>query len=174
VGFVGKYGKYVDQIGVLLAPIAGATPGASSPNKYGPAGGIGGQPFDGKCPATPAIKQIEVKYGWFLGEITVTWNDGSSETYQGNYPHDDPDVETFVLDDDEYLIAIDGATSDPSNGYVVKNIRFTTNKRVSKAYGPTSGFGGPPYRFEVPTGFRIFGFFCRAGKYIDAIGIFAA
>lgn len=172
VGFVGCSGKYVDDIGVLLDPIPGAAIGATGPIPYGPSGGIGGAPFSGRTAQPPTtIKQIQIKHGWNVDSIEIIWNDGFTEKYGGD---GGDGLDTFVLDDDEWLVGISGGRRDPSDGDFVKFLQFTTNKRTSPTFGPAGGFSGHPFAYQAPAGMRIYGILGRCGSYLDAIGVYMA
>ncbi len=172
-GFIGRSGKYLDAIGVIFdtAP-AGMSVGAymaGITGQQGPAGGNGGNPFYDVPPGS--ISQIQIKSGWYVDVIQVTWSDGTTSTHGGGDGDSPPNIDSFVLNSGESLLAIDGGiTQGDSDGTFVKSIRFTTNQRVSQYYGG-SGLFSTPYQFHAPSGSAIVAFWGRSGKYVDAIGV---
>lgn len=69
------------------------------------------------------------------------------------------------FDEDEYIKEIIG-----NSGARLDRIGIKTNKKYF-AYG---GWGGSPFRFSVPQGYHINGFFGRSGAEVDALGVYVS
>jgi hypothetical protein len=65
IGLIGRAGAWIDQVGLVCAPIqADGTPAPNNPHTVGPVGGIGGSDFGQKlCPSGEVIVQIFVDGG---------------------------------------------------------------------------------------------------------------
>ncbi|THU69961.1 hypothetical protein C4D60_Mb08t19930 [Musa balbisiana] len=79
-------------------------------------------------------------------------------------------VVQIPLQEDEYLVGIEGSVDTLSTITLVRNLTLRTNK---KSYEPFGTSGGKPFSVPVATG-KIIGFFRRAGALIDAIGVYLA
>jgi hypothetical protein len=159
--------------------------------QQGASGGNGGQAFSDNRPASQ-ITQVIITWGAYINTLETHWADGTVIKH-GNV--DGPNIDAFVLNDGDLLIAISGSTGnlDGDGGPYVVSIAFTsqngTTTSTSSPYGgvapgqPGGIIGGilhPPsfygnlavYSYTAPAGQSIVGFFGRSGNYIDAIGIF--
>ncbi|URE28811.1 Mannose glucose-specific lectin [Musa troglodytarum] len=74
------------------------------------------------------------------------------------------------LQEDEYLVGIEGSVDTLGRITLVRNLTLRTNK---KSHGPFGTSGGKPFSVPVASG-KITGFFGRAGTMIDAIGVYLA
>jgi hypothetical protein len=74
------------------------------------------------------------------------------------------------LVDSEFVKEISGAFGRFEGAIVVTSLRFVTNVRT---IGPwlVREIPGTPFSVPVQRGSGIVGFFARAGKYLDAIGV---
>ena len=136
----------------------------------GTSGGQGGYPFaEYAIPDGTRIAEIRVLSGWYVDSIQVIYADAAGnetpmEQVGGAGLHFAEHENRFVLDADEYLVGISGAS-----GQYVDNICFHTNKRVSDVYG---GRGGEnPFSYMADAGSQIIGFYGRADWYLDAVGV---
>ncbi len=134
----------------------------------GPAGGSGGQPFDGyDIPEDARLTAIHVFTEWVINALQFEFihPDGTPGGNAiigglGGEHH------VFYLDEDEYLTGISGRA-----GWYIDSIRFHTSKQVSPTFG---GAGGErEFSFDAPEGFELYGLFGRSGWYIDALGVYA-
>ena len=137
--------------------------------QLGPSGGTGGEPFS-DSPGT--INQIIVHHGAYVDGIEIGWNDGTTSKHgEGGGPN----VDTFILNPDEHLTAIDGTIGNlPDDGgpYVV-SIRFvvSTGNTVRRSAILGADHGTCAFQYTAPSNASIVGFFGRSGKYLDAIGV---
>ncbi|XP_064979396.1 agglutinin-like [Musa acuminata AAA Group] len=99
------------------------------------------------------------------GEITFTRN-GLTET--NHFGGSGGNLHEISLQEDESLVGIEVSVDTLLRFTVVRNLTLRTNK---KSYGPFGTNGGNA--FSVDAG-NIIGFFGRAGKMIDAIGVYLA
>ncbi|URE30999.1 Mannose glucose-specific lectin [Musa troglodytarum] len=133
--------------------------------KVGAWGGNGGSAYD-MGPAHRIIS-VTVFSGDVVDAVDVTFNYyGKTETRHyggsGGNPH------KIVLEEDEYLVGMEGEFASYHGVVVVGKLGFTTNK---KAYGPFGNMGGTPFDIPIAAG-KISGFFGRGGKFLDAIGVY--
>ena len=118
------------------------------------------------------INHIIVHHGAYVDAIEIGWRDGTTSKHgEGGGPN----VDTFVLNPDEHLTAIDGTIGNlPDDGgpYVV-SIRFVGEHREHSASVGNSRHGSRHVRvqYTAPPNASIVGFFGRSGKYLDAIGV---
>ena len=139
----------------------------------GTSGGQGGYPFaEYVIPDGARIAAIRVLSGWYVDSIQVIYADATGnetplEQIGGAGLHFAEHENRFVLDADEYLVGISGAS-----GQYVDNIRFHTNKRLSDVYG---GHGGEnAFSYMADAGSQVVGFWGRADWYLDAVGVLVA
>jgi len=111
----------------------------------GPSGGTGGEPFS-DSPGT--INHIIVHHGAYVDAIEIGWRDGTTSKHgEGGGPN----VDTFVLNPDEHLTAIDGTIGNlPDDGgpYVV-SIRFVGEHREHSASVGNSRHGSRHVRVPI-------------------------
>ncbi|XP_064937485.1 jacalin-related lectin 19-like [Musa acuminata AAA Group] len=135
--------------------------------KVGPWGGNGGSEWD--MGAADRIINIEIRAIEVIDAIAITFTrNGQTETkYFGG-----PLGTTYEipLQEDEYLVGVEGSVDTMSEITLVRNLTLRTNK---ESYGPFGSSGGKPFSIPVASG-KIVGFFGRAGAMIDAIGLYLA
>ena len=145
-------------------------------------------PFNDDRPGSH-VTQVIVTWGAYVNTLETRWSDGAV-TKHGN--KDGPNIDAFVLNPGDSLIAIAGHIGNlqGDGGPYVATIRFMSrngnNSNVFGGLAPGGGGGvlGPifsppstfdnlqPYTFSAPNAQDIIGFFGRSGNYIDAIGIY--
>ncbi|XP_064937489.1 protein GOS9-like [Musa acuminata AAA Group] len=135
--------------------------------KVGAWGGNGGSAWD--MGAAYRITNIKIRAGDNIDAIVITFTRyGLIETKHfggsGGTPHEIP------LQEDEYLVGVEGSVDTLGRITLVRNLTLRTNKR---SYGPFGTSGGKPFSVPVASG-KIIGFFGRAGTMIDAIGVYLA
>lgn len=134
----------------------------------GPAGGVGGLTIsDCVIPAGSRITKIRISAGDFIDSIQLFYSDSNGKSHAlDKIGGAGGDLHEFRLAPDEYITGISG-----QHGWYVDSITIHTNKRVSESFG--GHYGHEPYSFQVSDGNCVTGFFGRADRYIDAIGIIA-
>lgn len=134
--------------------------------KAGPAGGCGGRDFsDDPHGMYGRIKQVTIRSGAYIDAIQIAYENSLGEIIeQPQHGGNGGGKDTFLLDDDEYIIEISGRF-----GQFVDSLLIETNKRRSCRYGGNGG--GAEYSYRAPDGYGIVGFIGRDGDYIDAIGV---
>lgn len=132
--------------------------------RFGPSGGTGGAPFDDMRdlfeddpPADLRIVRLNIRAGARIDAIEVSWSNGQFARHGG-----------------------DGGDFHDGGGLELTRIQGHYGTRVDSLLIPTIGdspgefFGGGggdgEFRYEVPPGFRLIGFFGRAGSELDALG----
>ncbi|CAL9038885.1 jacalin-related lectin 19-like [Musa acuminata AAA Group] len=135
--------------------------------KVGAWGGNGGSEWD-MGPADRIIN-IEIRAIDAIDAIAITFTrNGQTETkYYGG-----PLGITYEipLQEDEYLVGVEGSVDTILETTLVRNLTLRTNK---ESYGPFGTSGGKPFSLPVAAG-KIIGFFGREGVVIDAIGVYLA
>lgn len=132
---------------------------------FGPSGGVGGQPFDDEPPQdNVSVKEVRV---WASGAIdsvqTVLTVDGETIENARHGGH----TGTFGvvrLDDDEYITEIYGRY-----GSYVESFNIRTNKGQIRRFGGQGGVN--EFLYVAPQGYQIVGFWGRASRLIDSIGV---
>ena len=135
-------------------------------------GGTGGNPFDDLDPfnlsglGNQKITSITVGHGDYVDYIGVGGsgdNWPSSGSGHGGY---EGQMDTFSLDDDEWLTEIHGR----SGSYLDQVVFYLNSGHVSPVYG---GYGGVPFIEKMDKGI-IKAFFGRSGSYVDQLGVYFA
>ena len=134
--------------------------------KLGPAGrGGGGEFADKELPKDARVIGVKVRHGLLVDGVELLYktsdNKNGSLGWHGGFGGD---ADSFLLDEDEYLIGISGRTGDN-----VDSICFITNKRSSRIFGRNGG--DKAYEFKW-LGEEIVGFHGHSGQYIGQIGVF--
>lgn len=132
----------------------------------GPTGGLGGHEFvDYSIPTGGRLKAIHVFASEYIDAIQFECIDSTGNQVMlpkiGGWGGTE---EVFVLDDDEYLVAISGMCD-----WYIDTIQFHTNKRASQTFGGTHAHN--EFRLEVPVGYEVAGLFGRFDWFIDALGV---
>ncbi|KAG7574192.1 Jacalin-like lectin domain [Arabidopsis suecica] len=168
VGFHGKEGSAIDALGAYFAPVPTPTP--IIPAKKLPAiGGNGGVAWDDGV--YDGVRRILVgqgndgvafvKFEYNKGKDVVSGDDHGKMTLLG--------TEEFVLEDGEYLTAIDGFY-DKIFGVetpMIICLQFKTNKRESTPFGMDSG-----EKFSLgEIGHKIVGCHGQASDVVHSIGV---
>ncbi|CAL9108503.1 unnamed protein product [Musa acuminata var. zebrina] len=135
--------------------------------KVGPWGGNGGSEWD--MGAADRIIKIDIFASEVIAGILITFTrNGQKETKLFGSILGDP--HPISLQEDEYLVGVEGSVDTMSEITLVRNLTLRTNK---ESYGPFGSSGGKPFSIPVASG-KIVGFFGRAGAMIDAIGLYLA
>nr|XP_009413935.2 PREDICTED: protein GOS9-like [Musa acuminata subsp. malaccensis] len=135
--------------------------------KVGAWGGDGGSAWD--MAAAYRITNIKFRAGDAIDGIVITFTRyGQTETK--SFGGTGGKLYEIPLQEDEYLVGVEGSVDTMWGITLVRNLTLRTNK---KSYGPFGTSGGKPFSVPVASG-KIIGFFGRAGAMIDAIGVYLA
>ncbi|THU69960.1 hypothetical protein C4D60_Mb08t19920 [Musa balbisiana] len=117
--------------------------------------------------AADRIINIQIRTIEAIDAIAITFTrNGQTETnYFGGTLGD---IYEIPLQEDEYLVGVEGSVDTILGITMVRNLTLRTNKET---YGPFGTSGGKPFSVPVAAG-KINGFFGRAGAVIDAIGLY--
>jgi hypothetical protein len=72
VGFEGRSGAYIDRMGIQCAPVASWSSCAAVPYTQYAGGGLGGSPFQDRCPQGAVITRIEGRSGAYVDAMQPT------------------------------------------------------------------------------------------------------
>ncbi|CAL4899148.1 unnamed protein product [Urochloa decumbens] len=138
-------------------------------HKIGPWGGDGGSTEDITEPPK-RLESITVRCGLVIDSVTFTYIDQAGEKLtagpwggSGGNPH------TIHLAASEFVNEISGTYGTFQGATVITSLKIVTNV---KTFGPWSTEIGTPFSVPVQSGSGIVGFFARAGKYLDALGVY--
>ncbi|XP_064975317.1 protein GOS9-like [Musa acuminata AAA Group] len=135
--------------------------------KVGLWGGNGGSEWD--MGAADRITEIKIGAVEAIDAIVITFirNDQTETKHFGSI-----DFKPYVisLQEDEYLVGVEGSVDTMWGLTLVRNLTLRTNK---DSYGPFGSSGGIPFSVPLVSG-KIIGFFGRAGEMIEAIGVYLA
>jgi hypothetical protein len=129
----------------------------------GPWGGTGGSMFYFEEIDGMKLVGLGVLFDTRITGIAGYYKDSRGGTYVRNSnPQGGGFYKHIPLADNEYITAIGGTA-----GRYVNSLSITTNQRCYPEFGKPSG-----QRFfaSVRSGYRIYSFFGRSGKYLDKIG----
>lgn len=134
--------------------------------RYGPAGGLGGEAFDNyTIPTGARIQAIHIFSGEYINGLQVAYVDAAGEP--GVLPRIGSDSGThhvLTFGQDEQITAISGLCD-----WYIDTLALHTTQRQTDAYGQPGT--DRPFHLAAPAGQAVVGFFGRAGWYVDALGI---
>ncbi|TVU49925.1 hypothetical protein EJB05_01269, partial [Eragrostis curvula] len=137
-------------------------------HKIGTWGGNGGSAQDITEPPK-RLQSITIKSGQVIDSITFSYIDQAGQERTagpwggpGGFPH------AIQLASDEVVKEISGTYGTYDGATVITSFKLVTNVQT---FGPWAVEKGTPFSVPVQSGSGIVGFFARAGKYLDAIGI---
>ena len=133
---------------------------------FGPAGGLGGEPFNDYVLTSGAtLTQIHVYADAYIDAIQLFYT--ASNGRSGQLPRIGGlggVKQAIILASDETIVEISG-----TYGWYIDQLTIKTNKQT---YGPYGGSGGSQsFKLVVPPGRTVTGLFGRAAWYVDAIGL---
>ena len=138
--------------------------------KIGPWGGHGGKEFDIRESVPQHLESVTIRSGVAIDSIVFSYIDqaGKKQTL-GPWGGDGELTDTITFAPLEIVKEVSGTSGTFGGDTVVTSLTFVTNVRT---YGP---FGKPNgTAFSVPlTDTNIVGFFVRAGRLVNAIGVYA-
>ena len=131
----------------------------------GPSGGLGGNSFNDGATGGWKVKEVKIYSGAFIDSIQVIYTDQVNQIIAGKKRGGSGgNLSVLKLAPDEYITTVGG-----KYGRFVDSLFIKTNKGQVKQWG---GSGGTiDFVYRVPPGTSIYGFFGRAGKYVDSLGI---
>lgn len=137
-----------------------------SEERYGPAGGLGGEAFDNyMIPEGARIQAIHIFSGEYINGLQVAYIDAAGA--QSTLPRLGSDTGThhvLTFGADERITAVSGLCD-----WYIDTLTLHTTQRQTDAYGIPGT--DRPFHLAAPAGHAVVGFFGRAGWYIDALGI---
>lgn len=189
-GFHGRCAKFVDSIGIYLAPVCThkvemkahsgigpsrllpPPPSPPPPRSAGPWGGNGGSDWDDGC--FSGVKVVHVRLCSESGAVcavrfSYSQKDGSDfvSPFHGRYSAGDKHGKTIVFGKEgEELIGIEGF-----HGEGIKSLTFITNKGKYGPVGDEMGthFSSMPIMGDCNR--KVVGFHGRSSAHLDAIGL---
>lgn len=137
-----------------------------SEERYGPAGGLGGEAFDNyTIPEGAHIQAIHIFSGEYINGLQVSYIDAAGQ--QGMLPQIGGNTGThnvLTFGPDEQITAVSGLCD-----WYIDTLQLHTTRRETDTYGQPGT--DRPFHLAAPAGQAIVGFFGRAGWYLDALGI---
>ncbi|CAL4898866.1 unnamed protein product [Urochloa decumbens] len=137
-------------------------------HKIGPWGGNGGSAQD-ITELPKHLESITIMSGVVIDSIKFSYIDQAGQKRTagpwggpGGSPH------TIDLGATEFVKEMSGTFGTFDGATVITSFKLVTNVRT---FGPWAEEKGTPFRVPVQSGSGIVGFFARAGKYLDAVGI---
>ncbi|KAF7032538.1 hypothetical protein CFC21_043699 [Triticum aestivum] len=138
--------------------------------KIGPWGGNGGKEFDIIESAPQHLESVTIRSGVAIDSIAFSYiNQAGKKQTLGPWGGDGELTDTITFAPLEIVKEVSGTTGTFGGDTIVTSVTFVTNVRT---YGP---FGKPNgTAFSVPlTDTNVVGFFVRAGRPVNAIGVYA-
>ncbi len=131
----------------------------------GPSGGVGGAEFSDGQRGGRTIVEVRVRSGALIDSIQVVYRDITGLVGKGAmHGRSGGNLSVFKLGPGEYITVVGG-----KYGKFIDSLYIKTNKGRHQKWG---GQGGNiQFIYTAPPGSRIDGFFGRAGKYLDSIGV---
>ena len=134
-------------------------------SKFGPSGGVGGQPFDDPPPQDHAnIRELRIWSGVTIEAVQIMH---SCEGEIFECPKRGQSTSGFSivkLEPGEFITEISGRYS----GYI-DQLEIRTNKNIVKRFGSAKGLHD--FHYQAPDNYQIAGLWGRAGRLIDALGV---
>ena len=138
----------------------------NSPYRIGPSGGVGGTAFDDPPPHPHAhIRELRIWSGISVEAIQVI-HSCEGELFEANKRGQSTvGFSILKLGPGEYIEEISGRY-----GSYIEQLEIRTNKGNVKRYGSLTGIHD--FHYQAPANHQITGFWGRAGRLIDAIGVY--
>lgn len=139
-------------------------------NQAGPSGGTGGEYFNTGSLFPFRIAELRISSGKYIDSIQIIYvreeGDRCTDSYlEGNrYGGTGGTMKTFRLACDEFIVKLGG-----KYGRYVDSLYVMTNKGRQMEWGGTGG--SAMFFYTLPDRNRLHGFWGRAGRYIDAVGV---
>lgn len=144
--------------------------------KFGPAGGLGGDPYDATQSSEWRIFRVKGREKDRIDQIQLVWIKGTTIATSdpfGSETGGDPFC--FHIENGDYLTKIEGSVDKNANTNQAVRVFslkfFTKNGGESVTYG-TEPVGALKFYFECPPDYQIIGIFGRAKGGVDALGVY--
>jgi Jacalin-like lectin domain len=145
---------------------------------FGPAGGVGGSPYDAAYPVgshaeTPwVITAMKGRSGNRIDQIQVVWAGAGGGGESPKFGGEGGSPFQFTLPPGETLTQIVGSVGEYNGSVRLFSIQFVTNTGTrSDVYGQATSAA---FSFQCPPNFVVTGIFGRAGREVDALGVYIA
>jgi Jacalin-like lectin domain len=143
---------------------------------FGPAGGVGGDPYDAPYPTIPAankawwITAMKGRSGSRVDQIQVVWDGAGGGGESDKFGGEGGTPFRWDVPSGEILTQIVGTVGEYNGSVRLFSIQFVTNTGTrSDVYGePTSA----AFSFQCPVNYQISGIFGRADHEVDATGVY--
>ncbi|CAM0884512.1 unnamed protein product [Alopecurus aequalis] len=139
--------------------------------KIGPWGGNGGTEFDITESVSQRLQSVTIRSGVVINSIAFSYVDlAEKKQTLGPWGGDGELTDTIIFAPLEIVKEISGTTGTFDGDTVVTSLTFITNVRTYGPFGKTNGGTA----FSVPLmDTNVVGFFVRAGKLVNALGVYA-
>ncbi len=136
---------------------------------FGPAGSLGGTPFNDVAPNQMEIGKLNIRSGLYIDQLQVIYRNPTNGEIALGPVHggNGGQLTVITLNAGEFITEINGRT-----GNFVDSLTLKTNQ--GRIFSNLGGDGGlNPFRFhlDLGSGEEIFAFFGRSGQFLDAIGV---
>lgn len=134
----------------------------------GPSGGVGGVPFDDEPPAAGGrLRELRVWSGSAIDGLQIVLMIDGVLAERPRHGGSQGGYASVLLEPGEVITEIYGRY-----GSYLEQLSIRTNRGQSRRFG---GVGGASeFAYFAPEGFQIAGFWGRAGRVIDALGVHLA
>lgn len=146
--------------------------------KFGPAGGVGGSPYDAPYPTVPApgnpfgISAMQGRSGDRIDQIQVVWQGAGGGGESPPFGGGGGQPFRFDIPPGERLAQIVGSVGAYNGSVRLFSIQFITNVgTASTVYGKATS---DAFSFQCPPNYVVTGIFGRADKEVDAFGVYIA
>jgi hypothetical protein len=146
--------------------------------RFGPSGGIGGDPFTTSPPAENGPWKISMIKVWSedrINALEVVWTNPLGEVRTSpKFGGSDGHQHEFEIDKDDQLVRIEGSTEvvkfwEGLSWYQFCSLQFFTQQgRSSPLYGQQWGVG---FSYDGVPDHQVIGFYGRSSSWIEALGV---
>ncbi|CAL4991678.1 unnamed protein product [Urochloa decumbens] len=166
VGFFAHAGWYVDAIGVYV----NLTEEEDGLAKFGPWGGDGVRSHD-IVVAPHRLESVTICSCFVIDSLAFSYIDRNGQCRtSGRWGGPGGASNTISLGPSEFLTGISGTIGQyEEHSNVITSLRLVTNAR---SYGPFGETKGTPFHIPLQSNGCIVGFFGRADKFLNAIGVY--
>jgi Jacalin-like lectin domain len=145
---------------------------------FGPAGGVGGSPYDAPYPVAAqanrpwSIVAMKGRSGSRIDQIQVVWGGAGGGGESPEFGGEGGSPFEFTIPSGESLAQIVGSVGEYNGSVRLFSIQFVTDTGTrSDVYGKATSAA---FSFECPANFVITGIFGRAKNEVDALGVYIA
>jgi len=165
-------GKNTEELMIdVFCPLFVASQPKGPTTKAGLWGGQGGSNQDITVPPK-RLQSLTIRSGSAIDAIEFTYIDNAGQKHTaGAWGGPGGTAHRIDLDDAEYVKEVSGTYGTFEGITVLTSFKLVTNVRT---WGPWAIENGTPFSITAPTNSSIVGFYGRAGRLIDAIGVYFA